>query len=76
MEHGWLKNKTNVDQSWGNHTVPSKGVGLVPLTVINNLRQFPDPNFVVIDDHPEQWCFHRTPHKPWSVRYDRHRGQG
>jgi hypothetical protein len=77
MEQGWLKNKTGVEQWFGNFNIPPRGVGLVPLSVIQDIRTYPNRDFVVIEDHPEEWCFHRTEHRPWSPRYqnDGHRGQ-
>jgi hypothetical protein len=77
MDQGWLKNRTKVDQYFGNYHIPPQGVGLVPLTVIQDLRRYPNKDFVVIEDNPEEWCFRRTPHRPWSPRYthDGHRGQ-
>lgn len=72
MRQGWIRNKTKIDQYWGPHCVPAESVGVVPIEVIESLRQAPDPSFPIIDDDPAEWVFARTAHLPFSVNYTSH----
>jgi hypothetical protein len=67
-QHGWIKNKSDVAQYWGPHGVEPHGVALLPMAVIENLRQHPQREIVVISDAPELWVFKSTEHLPFSNR--------
>jgi hypothetical protein len=56
-QYGWIKNKSDVPQYWGPHGVEPQGVALLPIAVIENLRQNPQREIVVISDDPELWVF-------------------
>jgi hypothetical protein len=68
-QFGWIKNHSLQEQSWGRHSVAAQAVGLVPIEVIETLRQKPLREISILSDDPEKWVFKTTPHQPFSARY-------
>jgi hypothetical protein len=68
-QFGWVQNKSSQEQSWGRHSIPSQGVGMLPLDVIQTLRDRPLRDIVVLSDDPQKWVFKSTDHEPFSHRY-------
>lgn len=70
---GWVKNETPIEQYIGKWRIGPEMPGLVPLTVIQDLRMAPMKELRILEGAPEEWVFERTEHKPWGIRY---RGEG
>lgn len=67
-DYGWVKNNTNVSQSWGSYTVPAGCVGLIPIDTVNHYRQRPSRDITVLEDQKD-WVFKQTDVQPWNRRY-------
>ena len=64
-----LRNNTDTIQSFGRYTIPPRGIGRVPLQVIEGFRAHPNASFTVIADEPEVYFFAQTDHLPDNPRY-------
>jgi hypothetical protein len=68
-QFGWVKNHSQQEQSWGRHSVAPQGVGMLPIEVIQTLRDRPLREIEILSDDPKQWVFQTTPHEPFSPRF-------
>jgi len=68
-QFGWVKNNGNIEQSWGRHSIGPHAVGVLPIEVIETLRQRPLRELTILSDDPKQWVFKTTEHMPFSPRY-------
>lgn len=67
-QFGWIKNNSDQEQSWGRHAVAPHGVGMLPIEVIQTLRDRPIREISILSDDPEKWVFKQTEHLPFSPR--------
>lgn len=73
--YGLVRNETDVEQSFGLHTIPPRGFGELPGEVIASLTRYPIRELTVIQPDVGPQVFRRTEHMPFSPRFqERARG--